>query len=613
MPRATTQTEFTLQASAAVEKPTGKPARITILAYGGGVMRVSGLGNIAIALAGLERPGQVPLLLDHDNRLGAVAGHGVPTVKGGKLTIAGEILRDTEAGSQVLTLSKGGLALQASVGVEVKTSEYIGAGDSIKVNGRTVIAPTGGLTVVKTGRLREVSLTPAGADSGTKVSIAASRGRPMLTEAEIRASERERLTQIDSILDGLTGQAVTELRAGAIAGDIGLDVLQGHALDIMRASRPTAPAPGSYARGASSPDILAAAVLGHLGHNAERLISPAAAEGAHAMGVTSMADICRAALANEGRPIPRSIGAMVSAGFSTESLPTALSDAAGKIVLESYDAAPASWRGFANVLPLNDFKTADTIRPSFNGQLQKLAPDGEIKHGTISEETGEIKLDTFAQMLRISRQSVINDDGGVFDQVASGLGKNAARAVADAVYTVLLANGGSFFHADNSNLITGPSTILSLAGLIAAMAAMTTQRDAAGRDLDIRPRTLLVPAELEASGRQLLTSEAMTRYVSETVDQQAQGNPIHGQLTLAVEPRLSNSNFTGYSATQWFLFAAPQDAALNVGFLGGVQNPTIETFGPGDQADVLAFAWRCYLDFGAALGDYRAAARSNGA
>jgi len=151
-----------------------KRPRISIVAYTGGVMRVPGWGDVAIDLAGLDASGQVPLLADHDARVGGVVGHGEACVVDGRLIVAGVMSGTGEAARQIVEMSAGGFSFQASVGVEPVEHERVAPGNKIEVNGRTLSSPRG-FALVKQGRLREVSITPLGADPGTRVSIAASQ------------------------------------------------------------------------------------------------------------------------------------------------------------------------------------------------------------------------------------------------------------------------------------------------------------------------------------------------------------------------------------------------------------------------------------------------------
>src|SRR5262249_40896885 len=122
-------------------------------------------------------------------------------------------------------------------------------------------AAVGGLTVVQSGRLQEVSVLPLGADSSTSVSIAA-KGQSMDTEATIDTTppadpivaERAR---IKAIRDTCAGQ-YPEIEASAI--DSGRDISTLKAtlydaperqakLEALRASRPSAAAFGPAIQG----------------------------------------------------------------------------------------------------------------------------------------------------------------------------------------------------------------------------------------------------------------------------------------------------------------------------------------------------------------------------
>jgi len=382
----------------------------------------------------------------------------------------------------------------------------------------------------------------------------------------------------------------------------------------LQAARPKGPAVGGggHDNAATTPEILAAAVLDVVGADSERLCGAAAAASARELRCSSLLDVIRASLSLTGRGIPRGgPSAILSAGFSSIDLAVALGDSAQKLVLDSYSGAPATWKSHAKVIDVVNFHPASVIRPTFAGSLKPVPAGGEVKHGTISEDTAKIAADTYAQLLTMDRKDIINDSGGIFMQTISALGKNAARSVSDLFYQTLLANADDFFHEDNGNLLTGGESVLSFESLAAATTLMRSQRDKDGRDLDIVPRVLVVPPELETTARQLLVSQSVARYTAEAVDNRPEGNPFKN-LTLEVESRLSNPAFTGASDKGWYLFASPQDAATAVAFLNGNQAPIVETFTPSSEPTVLAYSWRVYLDFGAALVDHRAGVRADG-
>lgn len=385
-------------------------------------------------------------------------------------------------------------------------------------------------------------------------------------------------------------------------------------VDQLRAARAHAPAiwGNSGRRDFKDQDLLAAAVLMHAGQSStvEKSYGEHVAQRAHELKCNSLIDVCRMALQLEHRDVPTGRNEMLRAALSTVSLPVALGDAAHKSLISVYRESPATWRSFAQVKPVSNFKDHHGIRPSHMGELQKLAKGGEIKHVSPGETDFSYSIDTFARMITLDRRDIINDDLSFFSDTAAALGRSALRSVSDLVYSTLLANAGSFFGTGNANYASGGGSVLGTTSLATAIAAMQIQRDADGRDLDIRPQTLLVPPELRYTATSLLESE----FLQQSSANVPTGNPNRSALSLQVEPRLSNSErFTGTSTTGWYLFASPQDAAMIVAFLNGIETPTIEFFGLDSDPNVLAASWRCYHDFGAVLADYNAAYKSAGA
>jgi len=108
----------------------------------------------------------------------------------------------------------------------------------------------------------------------------------------------------------------------------------------------------------------------------------------------------------------------------------------------------------------------------------------------------------------------------------------------------------------------------------------------------------------------LLNSTQLARDVSSD-DQQPMGNPWINALQLAVEPRLESDAFDNSSDSAWYLFGSSQDGAILLAGLNGNLAPTVEQQ-PADF-NKLGMSWRCYIDIGAALGDWRAAVKAAGA
>ena len=586
-----------------------QPVKVRITAYTGGVMTVTGWGPVIIDLQGLELPERVTLLSDHEGRTEATVGWGIPKTDGKTLVIEGAITEATEAGQVVIALLKDAVPLQASVGVEATEYRRLDPGATVTVNGRTITLESDTF-LIERGTLREVSVVPVGADKQAMVMLATG-----VKDMHTQPTPPENKAPSDSI----EAKYVLDLLS-ACGDDVGTfrQALQNRwppeaakAVAELRSHRPVI-GPVTPSRSSGSPtSILAAATLKLLGREslAEKVFGPEVMTVSTHYQPRTALDLCSVACQMHFGYVPHGTNEVIKAAFSTTDLPVALGLAANKIALDAYQQAPATWKSFARIVSAKDFKEHTGIRLTGDFKLEELAAHGEIRHANVGEETIAYKVTTYAKMLMLDRQHIINDDIAILDQIPTIFGRAAARKEADLVYTVLLSNPGGFFSAAHSNLITGAQSGLSVASLAEAIAALRKQTDADGLPLDLVPRVLLVPPELEATARQVLNSVELYRSGG---DQLPAGNPFAGlNIALEVEPRLSNTYFPGNSTTAWYLLCGPADGSFLVAFLNGQQGPTIESVEPGP--DKLGTGWRCYIDVGAAAADWRCAVKSAGA
>lgn len=624
--------------------------RVAIVAYSGGEMAPPGWPPLVIDLSGADVAGDIPILAGHGEDLDSIAGQGKAEVRNHQLHVQGTLTDATASGQKVLALARGGVNLQASVGFSPGKREYVSSGQTVRVNGRSFTAGDRGLTIIRAGKLREVSLLPIGADPGSSVSISAKGTTRMANETttdtdprnpevpdELKAAwDRPGLTDLERVQARWAGttwydadpavgpraraeKAMIAAAAGRITyADFDRTMLVEKCRDAelraMHAERPIGPAIHGSRRdlpgGVNADMILAAAALTYFGRDkiGEKAFGATAMEAARGLGLRSVYDLARFALHQAGRETPVGGEAMLKAAFSTTNLPTVLGDSASKIARAAFEELPATWRTWCDVIPVTDFKQKTLLRVGHTLGLEELPPSGEIKHGYLAESTANVKAATYARMLAVPRQLLVNDDLGLIPQVAGDFGKLAIRKVANLIYTALLANGGSFFSEANGNLIDNP---LSAAGLAAALLAFRSQVDADGEPIDIRPAVLVVPPSLESTGRQLLNSEALQRYVADGTDNAPMGNPFANlNLTLEVEPRLEAESYTGASSTAWYLVGPPSAQAAVVAFLNGQQGPTVEQ--TDTDFNTLGQQWRCFIDVGAALVDPKAAVKSSG-
>ena len=449
---------------------------------------------------------------------------------------------------------------------------------------------------------------------------------PARDEAEIRAeavdAERQRIARIEAACKGLDSEKTDALRARAVAGEIDVPALQAGLLDILRADRPRPPAIHEGGQ-AVTPHVLEAAAMmtggirgdDLLGGYGEQAVDAAARRFRGGIGLQEL--LLEAAWANgytgrnfrDSRAVLRSaFGRDIQAAFSTVDIGGILSNVANKFLLDGFFSVERTWRNICAVRNVSDFKTVTSYRLIGADQYEPVAPGGELKHGTLGEESYANKADTYGLVLSVDRRDIINDDLGAITTVPRKLGRGSGLKINDVFWTVFLDNSG-FFKTANKNYITGADTALSIDGLTKAETKFMDQVDPDGKPIGIMPVVALVPTALSAIGTGLFKSLEIRDTTADTKYPIA--NPHQGKFRTEVSRYLSNSSYTGNSAKAWYLLADPNDLpVIEVAFLNGQESPTIETA----EADfnVLGIQMRGYHDFGCALQDPKGGIKAKG-
>ncbi|HUX15196.1 MAG TPA: hypothetical protein VMW52_01920 [Phycisphaerae bacterium] len=457
---------------------------------------------------------------------------------------------------------------------------------------------------------------------------------PLQTAKVQLRAEHLRLNAIDAFsaeaFPGIKPEKMAEIKAKAINEDWTADKTE---LALLRASRPHAPSVAGFGRFEAEGDrrtVLCAALAMSGGMPDARRVEaygePACeqADDLRGIGIQEFLVLAAAAGGVDPGSIPRfrsDAQGFLRAAFSTVSVPYILGATANKLLLEGYNAVDQSWRLIAKVRPVKDFKQHTRHRLTADAKYQKLGPMGEIKHGVLDEQRFTQQIDTRARMFGITRQDIVNDDLGVFDTLRSVLGMGAADAINDVFWTLFLSNPSSFFGTAHGNYLTGASYTLGVDGLDALEQLILAQtKPAVGAEtkpmpLGLQPKVLLVPHQLGGSARVLHKSTEIRNTTASTkypVANVYAGKYGEEDRTLCISPFIGNSSFTGYSTTAFYIFVDPEVlAAVEVAFLNGKDAPTVES--ADADFNTLGIQLRGYHDFGVAMQDYRAAAKSKGA
>jgi hypothetical protein len=328
-------------------------------------------------------------------------------------------------------------------------------------------------------------------------------------------------------------------------------------------------------------------------------------------GNLSMLDVCGYAIRLAGGEVPAGREEIIKRAFSTMTLPSILGAVANKSLMRGFTSIKQTWRSWCKIGTVSNFQPVTRARMTDGGSLQEVTGQGEIPHGTELEESEKFNISTYAKKVVISRQDIINDDLGALGDVPRKMGIRAMQLISKLVYTHLMANptmgdGHSLFDATyHGNYQTSASYKLSAgaAALNQAISLFRAQTDKDGQPIDVDPKVVLCCPVDEYYADILLANVSLANSGSVTLS-----TPFSQKgLIKEVESRLSTASYTGYSSVAWYLMGDPAIAdTLEVAFLNGNQNPTLETFGQAQMGvDYLGVGYRVYHDVGVKALDWR--------
>ncbi|MCK6444110.1 Mu-like prophage major head subunit gpT family protein [Elstera cyanobacteriorum] len=316
------------------------------------------------------------------------------------------------------------------------------------------------------------------------------------------------------------------------------------------------------------------------------------------IGATTL-DIARDRLQRAGQSVlGLSAADTIQRALATTDFPMLLTDSSNRILRERYALAASPVRNtLARQATAKDFRAKNVIRMDDGITLEKVLEHGEFKtDGTLIDTKESYRIDTFGKIVSITRQALINDDLGAFNDLSARLGDAAARFEAATLVTLLttasglgplMDDGKTLFHADHGNLAASGAAPDETTLSDATVAMYRQKTPVGGAPYPVRAKYLVVPPELETHSKKLLTAIQATKT--------ADVNPF-SNLDLLVEPLLTDTN-------RWYLSADPAALpCLEFSYLQGAEGPQLETK-VGFEVDGVQIKVR--LDYGAAFLDWR--------
>jgi len=287
-----------------------------------------------------------------------------------------------------------------------------------------------------------------------------------------------------------------------------------------------------------------------------------------------------------------------AAAHGTSDFPLLVSNAMGKVALDSYRAAESPLKALARQRTLPNFKESTSIRLGEMGRLEEMTEHGEFKATSRAEAGEKMALKTFGRAINVSRKLLIDDDLNMLGDMTAAIGAAAAQTEAEELVATFIGNpdlsdGTAVFATGRGNMAAAGADITETS-LDAARLAMRGVKGLDGKTIiGVTPRYLVIGPELETKAEKLLAAI----YAATTDDVQ----PI--KLKLVVEPRITG--------TGWYVMADPAAVpSLQFAHLSSAQGVQIQR---QEAWTTLGMQYRAFLDFGTGWADWRGAYYNEGA
>ena len=392
---------------------------------------------------------------------------------------------------------------------------------------------------------------------------------------------------------------VAALVAKAVEDAIGK--IKGQALEDLRASRPHVPAAHVVASPVEDEKTIVAALCMAGGlPSLEKRFDERTLEAAYKRRSVGFQEVLLRAAKAGGydrdvyKVTDGNCREVLRAAFSTHSIANVTSATYGKFLLDGFMAVEANWDSIASTRSVSDYKTVTGIRVNGGFEFEEVGNGGELKSADASDETRSIGAKLFGRLSSITMMDIVNDDLGALTVVPQRLGRGAAIRLNKSFWAEFESNNATFYAKETA----ASGNALAIGSLRTATSGYRKLKDTDNNPLGVSPSVLLTPPELEItaaelmSGSLLITGESTTR---------ANVNVLAGRYRV-----VSSSYLT--SGTTWWLCANPGELpAMEVAFLNGQRQPTVEQA----EADfhTLGIAVRGHFSFGVAKAEKNGAYR----
>ena len=420
-----------------------------------------------------------------------------------------------------------------------------------------------------------------------------------LTQADLQKAmeqERKRTSEITALFRDFDVEGADE----AIVMGVSVDEARAMVMDQLRARNKGV----SVTMGEAESDKFRAAAQDAVLMAAGIPVADAA-PGANELRGYSMIELARESLQREN--VKANFGDNMElarqAINSTSTFPAIMANLANKSVMTGFNEAETTFQIWAGKGSNRDFKEAARVALSEAGNLELVPEGGQFQQDFLGEASARTKVATYGKLFSLTRQAIINDDLGLFSKIANKYGSAAKRLVNKMVYAQLTGNvkmqdNIALFDTKHGN-VAGTGEALSVKAIAKAITAMRRQKGITGEaTLNITPKYLVVPPELEMVAYQIVNSTAAVDGVNSGVV-----NPYKGRFVVVADAELTDPD-------AWYLVAdASQHDTIEVTYLNGVETPRLET---RQGFDVDGIEYKVAFDCGVSALDFRGVFKNAG-
>lgn len=306
-------------------------------------------------------------------------------------------------------------------------------------------------------------------------------------------------------------------------------------------------------------------------------------------------------------------------------------------LIQWFNKVPQDWRDYVRIIPVNDYRPQTLVLGSEMDDLLWVGINGIYQDSRVFDRYSQVQATVWGRTFRIPRSVIINDDLGYIQQQPERFGRAAQRTLSKFVpRSILEANpptfdGQALFSTTHtagsgtySNLLTGPSSGLSVDAVQVILQSMAVALSFDGTLRPVDARRLVVPPALKMTALAILRSTNIIIAGGQVpVVRAPELNPVGPGINAGVALDLTVDRYLT-SNTAWYTFAEADDVpAVAVGFMKGKETPDLLVLRPqmynlagGEDPYMLEYdemAYKVRFEFGGAPVAWWGAFKSAGA